>query len=116
MTIYKLIGRLPVPVDDVVEWSQWFGTADRQVARDLVGPLMVSTVFLGVDHNYFDDGPPILFETMVFGGEACDEYAESYCERYSTWDEAEKGHAVAVAWARDKVEKVEAALAPPTTG
>ncbi len=27
----------------------------------------VSTVFLGLDHN-FGDGPPILWETLVFGG------------------------------------------------
>lgn len=26
----------------------------------------VSTVFLGLDHNYFPIGPPILYETMVF--------------------------------------------------
>lgn len=47
---------------------------------------MVSTVFLGLDHQY-GDGPPLLFETMVFGGPLDHEM-----NRYSTWNEAEKGH------------------------
>ena len=47
---------------------------------------MVSTVFLGLDHNW-NGGPPILFETMVFGGPH-----NEYQERYATWDQAEKDH------------------------
>ena len=35
---------------------------------------------------------PILFETMIFGGEH-----HEYQERYTTWDEAIKGHKEAVA-------------------
>ena len=50
---------------------------------------MVSTVFLGLDHA-FDGGTPLLFETMIFGGEH-----DEYQERYATWDEAEAGHLVA---------------------
>lgn len=47
----------------------------------------VSTVFLGLNHNYFKQGPPILFETMVFGGKH-----DGYMNRYATWDEAKAGH------------------------
>ena len=39
------------------------------------------------DNNFFDDGPPILFETMVFGGKH-----DRYQERCSTWDEAVAQH------------------------
>ena len=46
----------------------------------------VSTVFLGIDHN-FGEGKPLLFETMVFGGKLDEE-----TERYSTWEEAVEGH------------------------
>lgn len=46
-------------------------------------------MFLGTDMNHgLWEGPPILFETMVFGP---DGEAES-CDRCSTWDEAEKMH------------------------
>lgn len=48
----------------------------------------VSTVFLALDHRFSGDGPPIVFETMVFGGPFDQEQ-----ERYCTWVEAEAGHA-----------------------
>lgn len=84
---YILVGHTPVPKANVSVWADWFETADRQVARTDIGRTCVSTVFLGLDHNFCDDGPPLLFETMVFGGEH-----DQYQERYSTWDEAVNGH------------------------
>lgn len=97
---YKLIGRLPVPMADAVseEFAKWFEATDRHIARTVVGPIEVSTVFLGIDHNYSRDpeSPPLLFETMIFGGSDGD----AVYDRYSTWDDAEKGHAKAVEIAR----------------
>jgi hypothetical protein len=54
-----------VPCDDLVVWAQWFEHANRMVKETYVGDLCVSTVFLGLDHNW-DEGPPIFWETMVF--------------------------------------------------
>jgi hypothetical protein len=48
----------------------------------------VSTVFLGLNHAWGDRDPPLLFESMVFGGPFSDDQ-----ERYATWAEAEAGHA-----------------------
>lgn len=48
----------------------------------LPGDVEVSTVFLVLDPQ-FGPGPPLLFETLVFGGEFDEEM-----ERYSTWKEA----------------------------
>jgi hypothetical protein len=97
--LYILRDKQPVPVDDVVEWGKFFETAARQVARDEIGDVTVSTVFLGLDHRFMDDGPPVLFETMIFGG-----VHNEYQERYCTWDEAEAGHAQAVALVRAAYE------------
>lgn len=47
----------------------------------------LSTVFLSLDHDYTFRGPPILFETMLFGGEESEVLA-----RYATWQLAEEGH------------------------
>lgn len=89
---YILEGKIPKLVDDVFEWGEWFETADRKVARTVLpNDVEVSTVFLGLDHN-FSGGVPILFETMIFGGEH-----DGYQERYATWEEAEAGHKQAVA-------------------
>lgn len=85
---YKLVGHRPVPVSDVIEWALEFEKTNRVVAKSHVGDLLISTVFLGVDHNFLDIGPPLLFETMVFdeNGDGIDR------QRYSTWDEAQAGH------------------------
>lgn len=87
---YILEGKTPVPCDDVLEWGKQFKSPDRIVAKDTFGEIKVSTVFLGLDHS-FGDGPPLLFETMIFGGKH-----GGYQERYSTWDEAEAGHNLAM--------------------
>ena len=54
----------------------------------------VSTVWLGADHQY-GDGPPLIFETMVFPREG--NWSEMECERYSTEAQAREGHARMVA-------------------
>ena len=57
----------PVPEPDLMTWAKAFETMERKVKQEYVGPeLWVSTVFLGLDHNYTEEGPPILWETMVF--------------------------------------------------
>lgn len=70
------------------EWAHWFeaGRMHRQMANHVIGNVRVSTVFLGLDHGD-GAGPPIVFETMIFGGPH-----DEYQERYSTYEEAMKGH------------------------
>lgn len=105
-----------------LQWGRWFegaigisGPAERRkdkrrVAFTDLGWGSVSTVFLGIDHAW-DGGPPILFETMVFGNpkpdgtfpeEAEDDDLVGSMRRYCTWDEAEAGHAEMVAEVREK--------------
>lgn len=67
------------------EWClQW--SDDKIVKKDKFGGVEVSTVFLGMDHS-FRGSKPILFETMIFGGDH-----DGYQKRYETWDDALKGH------------------------
>lgn len=88
MKNYILNGHDPELCSDPYKWGAWFETADRKVALDNIGDAAVSTVFLSVDHSFMGEGPPTLFETMVFGGELDQEQG-----RYGTWREAEIGHA-----------------------
>ncbi len=82
-----------VPIDDTEAFSEWFGKTDRHIDRTNVGEYFVSTVFLGIYHNYDPAGLPLLFETMVFGGKGDedDEYTGQVW-RYSTYEEARQGH------------------------
>jgi hypothetical protein len=88
---------------DLIKWGRWLESADRHVRESLQGDVRVSTVFLGLDHR-FGDGPPLLFETMAFVG-----HDDVGMERYSTWQEAEEGHARWVA----KIFKATPTLALP---
>ena len=84
--LYILDGKIPVPFFDTTKWGL---QVDKIIGKDQFGSVSVSTVFLGMDHS-FGGGDPVLFETMIFGGEH-----DQYQERYCTWDEAEKGHQIA---------------------
>jgi hypothetical protein len=92
---YKLgaDGRTP----EVAEPGEYSYKAGWHVAKTKVGDAEVSTVFLGLDHGWEVDAPPILFETMVFGGVLDQEQV-----RYATWAEAESGHAAMVARVKER--------------
>jgi hypothetical protein len=91
---YTLDGHTPVPCDDVMVWAQWFENFElRVVAQTQIGDRFVSTVFLGIDHNFGPTGPPLIFETMVFGPNR----NEEWMKRTATWDEALADHAAALA-------------------
>ena len=51
--------------------KEWMRTSDdaRRVALDERGDVRVSTVLLGLNHQWDLNGPPLIFETMIFGGD-----------------------------------------------
>lgn len=78
-----LPGGMIAPCNDLLEWAEWMETAERVLARtEFEGSITVSTVFLGLDCS-FDSGPPLLFETMVFGGPY-----DGFQSRHHTFDNA----------------------------
>jgi hypothetical protein len=91
---------------DMMTWARAFETGeDRVVAQHWVRGWMVSTVWLGLDHNFFG-GPPLIFETMIFppGDEAPEgTWSEEYCDRYPTEEAAQAGHDRALSWLREKL-------------
>lgn len=90
---YKLQDDAPVPVPPD-EWSAWFEThtKDRIVRQETIDDVSISTVFLGIDHSFGIGDEPLIFETMIFGGEH-----DNYQERYATREQALAGHERAVA-------------------
>ena len=90
---YDRQGR-PVPRP---EGLQLFEKSDRRVAFDTLDDADVSTVHLVLDHAF--EGPPLIFETMIFGG-----LYNEYQWRYSTEDEALAGHERIVAALREGKE------------
>jgi len=86
------------------QWMEAFEDRENRekyvrVAWTVVDGIEISTVWLGIDHNFarihHPELPPLIFETMVFGG-AMDQ--EPY--RWATEQEAIDGHEIAVAAVR----------------
>jgi len=77
---------------DLIELGDSYKDKDaRVVASDYVGKIHISTVFLGIDHSFTEGTKPVLWETMIFGGEH-----DGYQERYTSVVEAMGGHARAL--------------------
>lgn len=101
MTYYILDAEHQAAKVDLHVWAHWFeNDANRRVAyTEINSEVTVSTVFLGLDHN-FGGGPPVLFETMIFGGPKDEEMW-----RYSTWDDAITNHEMIVKKMRSRYVK-----------
>lgn len=100
--------------------------AYRRVASTTVGPYLVSTVWLGVDHGHGAPGGPVAFETMVFAadttiGTVGEAVVDLDCRRYRTEAEARAGHDETVALVHATYqpgpweEPATSTTAPPTT-
>jgi hypothetical protein len=100
-------GHTPIPCYSLTKWGSWLeeNLAYRSLWWTGNETKWVSTVFLGLDHNYCVGGPPLLFETMAFQHEGRtmslrgppEPVPETLCQdRYSCWDDAEIGHKAAV--------------------
>jgi len=78
MRYYILKGKKPVQVFDMLEWAKWDEGADKTVKRTVLPDgVIISTVFTGTDSNVSNALPPMVFETMIEGGEH-DMYQERY--------------------------------------
>ena len=69
----------------------------KRLAVDTIGPYVVSTVWLGVDHGWIRPGPPVIFETMIFTRSDWEDekrggLAEFDVYRYTTEEKARSGH------------------------
>ena len=76
---------MPIRIEPAKEHAFYIELGSRFIG-DV--PLEVSTVWIGINHNFSGEGPPLIFETMVFGSEG-----DLYCERYATEEQAREGHA-----------------------
>lgn len=92
MQYYRLDGT-PCPES---EFGEVFNDPARVLAKTEIGRYEVSTVFLVIDHG-FGSGPPVLWETIVFGNDE----SEMSPTRYTSREAALKGHAAFVATIRE---------------
>lgn len=109
------------PDQKMLQWAMANDELRREgrniVKQEQIGENFLSTVFLGLDHNWtfraHGTGSPHIFETMAFGppneeggiwiGERfyeCTLGEDFHMVRYSTWQEALEGHEITAQWMR----------------
>ena len=83
----------PYKDDGLFAWAKDHNNSEiKQVASDyLPNGRHVSTVWVGLDLRLLGDGPPLIFETMVFNIEDEDP-TDNNMARYSTEQQAIEGH------------------------
>jgi len=105
---YDRQGR-PITIEERIRLdnSEVDGLPYMRIAETFTEGCRVSTVWLGLNHQH-GDGPPLIFETMVFGG-GLDQHAE----RWATEDEARAGHEQMVEKVRHEADVFRSIVADP---
>jgi hypothetical protein len=77
---------------ELMEWAKLMENTEYKIVaqNQLANGKFVSTVWLGLDHDFTMKGPPLIFETMVFPERG--DFHELDVRRYSTETEAKQGH------------------------
>lgn len=103
-----------VPAQGARHWAEWFQEATetqrRWVATTVLGDgTRISTVFLGINSNYSDIGPPMVFETMIFyGGHYAGDLGQWH---HATWARASAFHKQLAQDMLDRLNNVDQVLA-----
>jgi hypothetical protein len=97
LTYYDYDGQ---PMTDGVEaWAKLFENTEARIigqSRTLYGEKL-STVWLGLDHNFFEGGPPLIFETMLFAPRDRDLYRRVLRQLASREERSEEDNARLIA-------------------
>lgn len=74
--------------------QEWANQTDEQrvVKQERLGEFFLSTVCLGIDHDFFLYRTPVIFETMIFCRNNQDHPLHCYQDRYCHQEQALAGH------------------------
>ena len=72
------------------EWMFKSNYLGKHIGDETIGDFRVSTVWLGMNHGY--EGCRLVFETMIFCENNTKHDLNNWLDRYSTYEQALKGH------------------------
>lgn len=116
MKKYILKDKIAYVCHNLQEWAVFMNDPGRIVKKTQIDAFLVSTVFLGLDHNHSELGDPLLFETMIFAEDSsgdipfdgADDALFGYMKRDSFWNDAEETHEKACESIRNRIEQAKA--------
>jgi hypothetical protein len=96
-----------VPEPDLLKWARWLEDSRdaRVLKQEWVSNIRISTIFLGLDHNFCSDGPPIVWETMLFSNMA--DFQGRMWRCAGTREQAEAQHEKVVQLVKDEIARLE---------
>jgi hypothetical protein len=102
--IYILKNKRVYKCKDTKEWTKWFENIEnRKIKQEITkNGYFISTVFLGINHDFQGKGKPIVFETMVFDLLSNSHWSDVDMHRYSSYKKALQGHLAAVRWWKEQ--------------
>ena len=85
----------------MLQWADLMEDMEyRKVIESYLRGYHISTVWLGLNYNFFSDAPIHIFETMIFC-EDKEDHLSYYMNRSSTINEAFESHKQAIDLAKD---------------
>ena len=89
-------------------FREGFDWETRFELKTKIDKYIISTVDLGLNHQFIEGLPPLYYETMIFNSDdKNDNPFEYYQERYTTEEEAKEGHKKAIEYVKNKLEREE---------
>jgi hypothetical protein len=91
---------------DLLKWAKWMEESrdERVVKQEWVDNVRISTVFLGLNHRHTGEGPPILWETMLFTNRV--DFRGRMWRCPGTREHAEAQHAEVAQLVKDEIAKL----------
>jgi hypothetical protein len=98
---------VPATFEEYEKWTGQAGKENRRITKQDRfdnDKCLVSTVFLALDHGFIGSSVPVLWETMIFWTEQPD--LDNYQERYTSHEDALKGHKKACDLVKSKLKRI----------
>lgn len=90
-------------------FREGFDWDNRFILKTQIGQYEISTVDLGLNHQFTKGLPPLYYETMIFMKYAKSEIEinpfEGYQKRYTTEEEARVGHEKAIEYVKEHLKE-----------
>jgi len=120
---YILKDGQPVGIYDARQWAAYMEEDPDENGRrcghtewaKFDKPTRLSTIFLGLDHNFAPNGLPLLWESCFFYGEFTPGQYSRVLNRYSSLEQAKTGHEELVAMI-DLIEDLSGIIKPELGG
>ena len=97
---FYILENMKIKPVGVLDWAKWYEKNKQTIETTTIGDIQITTEFVGIDDSVFEIDSPLLFETVILGGDM-----NGWVCQYSTLAEAKSGHFDAVDDVKRRIER-----------